>query len=152
MQADLGGLLQLMSWTRPKDLSGLVADLSPNFWDYVSARIGLMMLTLSSELQQRLRGGAALLMANGARARSKRMRAVLLTNIAVTTITTDELALLDAMDDSFDLFLTDLAVLHAAIPTWAMARSRQAARKADMVFREELAAHKAKGGGPILFD
>jgi hypothetical protein len=150
MQADLGGLLQLMSWTRPKDFSGLNAGLSPNFWDYVSARIGLMMLTLTSELERRLRGASAASIANGVNARSMRMRTVLAANIDVTTITADELAILNALDEGFDGFLTDLAALLTKIPTWAMARVRQAARKADFVFRQELAAHKAKGGGQIL--
>lgn len=152
MQADRGGLIQMMAWTRPRDLAGLSGDLSPNFWDYVSARLGLMMLTLTSELQHRLRGSGALSMLDATQLRSAHISEIVRENAQQTTITSEEFALFDALDEAFDNFLADLAMLQASIPGWAMARARQAARKADKVLREELRVHKAKGGGLILPD
>jgi hypothetical protein len=100
MQADRAGLVQLVTWSRPRDLTGLATDLSPNFWDYVSARIGLMMLTLAGDLQHRSNNAAA--SGTGlARQRSASLRAELLERVAVTTITPEELELIDALDRSF---------------------------------------------------
>jgi hypothetical protein len=149
MQADRAGLVQLVTWSRPRDLTGLAPDLSPNFWDYLSARIGLMMLTLAADLQHR----SDIAPASGtglARQRSASLRAALLERVAVTTITPEELGLIDALDSGFEAFVGDLARLRAEMPAWAEARARHAARAADEIVRAELAAHKASGGGPVL--
>lgn len=152
MQADLGGLIQLVTWTRPRDLTGLAEDLSPNFWDFISARTGLMMLTLASDLAQRQRGSAAVAMTDGAKARLTHLHDFIGVNLGATTITSEEVGMMTQFADRFESFMADFSALQASIPPWAPAQSRRAAREADRVFREELAAHKAKGGGLILPD
>lgn len=149
MQADLGGLIQLITWTRPRDLSGLAEDLSPNFWDFISARTGLMMLTLASDLAQRQRGATAAAMANGAKTRLAHLHDFIDVNLAALTITPEEAGLIAQFADCFGAFMADFSALQAGIPEWAPAQARRAAREADRVFREELAAHKAKGGRRI---
>jgi hypothetical protein len=150
MEADLGGLIQLITWTRPRDLTGLAEDLSPNFWDFISARTGLMMLTLASNLAQRQRGPAAVTMTDGAMARLVHLHNFIDVNLGATTITSEEVGLITQFADRFDAFMADFSALQVSIPPWAPAQSRRAARQADRVFHEELAAHKAKGGGLIL--
>jgi hypothetical protein len=149
-QADLAGFTQLASWTRPRDLSSLPSDLSPNFWDYLSARLGLIMLTLASELQLAQHGAIADLMVSTARERGLNLARFVRANAEITSLTGEELGLFGALDNMFERFLTDLRDLHAEIPCWARAHAGRAAREADEVFRYELTEHKRKGGGPIL--
>ncbi|MGF7156273.1 hypothetical protein [Novosphingobium gossypii] len=51
--------------------------------------------------------------------------------------------------ECFDVFMADFSALQAGILPWAPAQARRAAREADRIFREELAAHKAQGCGRI---
>lgn len=145
--ADRAGLVSLLSWTRPRDLAGLDPNLSDNFWDYLSARLVLLILTIVCGSEQEAATDAVLL--DDIRARATGLRTLILEQVASTTLTTREAALIHALDDGFDRFAADLKALHAAAPPWAIARARHAARNADETVRRELAEHKAKGGGPI---
>ncbi|QNT70202.1 hypothetical protein [Defluviicoccus vanus] len=108
-----------------------------------------MMLTLASDLAQRQRGMAAA-MVNGAKARLAHLHDFVDVNLAVTTITPEEVWLMAQFAECFDAFMADFSALQASIPPWAPPQSRRAAREADRVFREELREHKARGGGLIL--
>ncbi len=153
MQADRAGLVQLVSWTRPRDLTGLASDLSPNFFDYLSAMLGLMMLTISSALQAPPHASPRQLSApDVVRLRTDSLRDAMFERVALTTITPEEVGLLRALDEGFENFLTDLKRPRSDMPPWAHARARLASRNADAIVRTELAAHKAKGGGPIQAD
>lgn len=144
-QADRAGLVQLLQWIRPRDLTGLAADISPNLWDYLSARIGLLMLTLANRIQTPAWGERSPL----ADLRARSLRADILGLVDRTTITSEEVRLIDEIEECFESFLIDLAALREEVPAWAQARARHAARSADQAVRAELAAHKAAGGGPI---
>lgn len=145
--ADRAGLVSLLSWTRPRDLEGLDHDLSDNFWDYLSARLVLLILAIVCGSEQDAATDAALL--GNITARATGLRTLILEQVASTTLTPQEVALIHALDEGFERFVADLKTLHAAAPPWAIARARYAARDADKTVRRELAEHKAKGGGPI---